>query len=194
MKKIYMIWEDDWGNTGIFFDNEKDAKEYCALLNNGHVIGSCGHYRYSYKIFKSFNTMQDFKTEKKADYKNYLKDAIKALKESINEVKRNRYYFNVNFGDSYYADFSLEHFENVLNNFKEDYYSASQPSYETYIGYHYGKNRCLTKEDLPIIKEAYKKAKLELKNMQKTLKQYQKEYVELCGKTNNPKEEKELTK
>lgn len=194
MKKIYMIWEKDWGNTTIFFENEKDAKEYCELKNNEHDIDREAHYRYTIKQMTFYNSMEDYKTSQDKDYKEELKSAIKGLKNNIKKIQENNYYFYVDLGESYSRTFSMEEFEEILNNFKANYYTAREPSYETYIDYHWGKSRYITEEDLPIIKKGYKEAKQQLKNMQTTLKNYQKEYVELCGNKKGNKEEKELIK
>ena len=194
MKQIYMIWEEDWGNTTIFFENEKDAKEYCELKNNEHDISYGAHYRYTIKQMTFYNSMEDYKTSKDKDYKKGLKSAIEGLKKSIQKIENNRYFFDVWFEHEYSISCSMEKFEEILNNFKTEYYTARQPSYETYIDYHWGKSRYITEEDLPIIKKRYKKAKQQLKDMQTTLRNYQKEYVELCGSKKEKKEEKELIK
>ena len=87
MKKIYMIWERDWGNTGIFFENEKDAEKYCELRNNRYEIGYDAHYSFSVKPMDFYNSMEDYKTTK--HFMGELKDAIKGLKNSIEKIQKN---------------------------------------------------------------------------------------------------------
>lgn len=189
-----MIWERDWGNTGIFFENEKDAEEYCKLKNNSYAINYEAHYSFIVKPMTFYNSMEDYKTIKNKDYKDELKDAIAGLKESIEKIQKNNYSFDVRLNDGYYLRCDLEEFEEILNNFKEERYYVSTPGYETFLGYEPGKSRYLTKEDLPIVEKGYKKAKQQLSDMKITLKRYQKEYVELCGSKKENKEEKELIK
>ena len=156
MKKIYMIWEADWGNTGIFFENEKDAEDFCKLKNNKFDIDSNAHYIYSVKQMKFYNSMEDYKTSENESYEQELKNAIKGLQNSIKKIENNEYLFCVNVDGEYYQYFSLRLFEEVLNNFKENKYTISQPGHESYLfGYKCGDSRYLTKEDLPKVEEGY---------------------------------------
>lgn len=196
MKKIYMIWEEDWGNTGIFFDDEKAALEYCQLKNDNF---SNGHAPFTIKQMTYYKDMEDYKILNAKDMKWQLRDAIKGLKEVIDNIKNNRHYFVVKLKGGYYLDCSLDRFEEILtegkeNKFKNKHYFASTPGYETFLGYEYGKSREVKIDDLPAIEESYKKAKEELNNKEKRLKKYQKEYVELCGIKKENEKEKELIK
>ncbi len=192
-----MIWDENWGNTGIFFDDEKVAKEFCELKNNRYRIGSEAHYNYLVKSMDFYNSMEDYKISQKKYYKHELKVAIKGLKESIEEIESNNFYFYVDLDDGscngYHISCNLKKFEEILNNFREEHYTVrtfSSEYYDTETIY-------LSKKDLPKIKKAYKEAKKELNHMKTTLIKYQKEFVELCGsekQTAKKAEEKELTK
>ena len=197
MKDIYMIWEANWGNTGIFFDNKKDAQEYCKLKNNQYDIDTGAHYMYSIKSMTFYKSIEDYKIKRGKDYKNELKSAIESLKNSIAKIENNRYDFDVRLDDDYYLHCTLEKFEDILNDFKEEKFYVNTPGYETFLGYKPGEYRYLTKKDLPIVEKGYEKSKEQLKDMKTTLKKYQKEFVELCGgekQTIEEAEEKELTK
>lgn len=196
MKKIYMIWEEDWGNTGIFFDDKKAALEYCQLKNDRF---DNGHAPFYIKEMTNYKDMQDYKSSNEKDMKWQLKEAITALKKIVNEIKKNIYSFNVKLKDGFYIRCSLDRFEEILiegkeNNFKHKCYFATTPGYETFLGYEPGETRQVKVDDLPDIEQGYKKAKRKLKDKESRLKKYKIEYVELCAKNKAVKNEEELVK
>ena len=190
MKKIYMIWETEWGNTGIFFANEKEARDYCNLKNNSQEIGSYAHYIYKTKEMNFYNSMEDYKINSKR-YKTELKCAIEGLKNSIEKVKNNIFEFYVEFEDGFSIKLSMKKFDEVLNKFNQKRFIVCKSGYEAFNSSHYFEtHRYLSKDDLARVKEEYKKAKEKLKTMQNTLEAYQKEYIKLFDKDG----EKELQK
>ena len=193
MKKIYMIWEENWGNTGIFFDDKNAALEYCRLRNDRYDNG-CAPY--SIIIMENYRDMEDFKSSNTKDMKWQLKDAISGLKKVIEKIKNNRHMFYVELKDGFKVGCTLERFEEILtegkeNKFKNKVFFASKLSYSEFES---DESRSVKVEDLPCIEKGYKKAKQELKVKESRLKKYQKEYVELCGNKKVNKEEKELIK
>ena len=195
MKKIYMIWETEWGNTGIFFSNEKDAEKFCTLKNDKNDINAEVVNHFYYKEMELFDCLGDCLLKNKNELKIDLKKAIEGLKDNLKRIENNSAYFSVDFGDTFYLKLNLNEFEILLNDINTkkhngECYLAKTIGYETFLGNWKQEQRSLTKNDLPKIKECYEQAILNIKSMKQRLKEYQKMYVELFDK----EEEKELQK
>ena len=65
MEKVYMIWESDWGNTGIFFVDKNTAKIYCQLRNDKYRIDGEATNTFTYKEMELYDSMEDYKNNQK---------------------------------------------------------------------------------------------------------------------------------
>ena len=204
MKKIYMIYERDYGSRHIFFENEKDAQEYCDLHNDTYNVDSEAHYDYYVKEADLYDSMDEYKNKDIKSHLRYLKDAVDELTKSILKVKSENHSFTIRFKDGFHITLYMDDLKEMLLKIKEGKFNAKEYraetyGYETYIGtWHSGESRNLTKKDLPEIVKGYKKIKSDIKNMENRLKRYMKEYVELSQsekvKDETLENEKELTK
>lgn len=185
MKEIYMIWEADWGNTGIFFDDEQKAKEYCEFRNDRYDIDSDAHRTFFPKKMKMFDSMEDYKKSKSDWYLGELKDAIKGLEESLDRIKTGRHYFEVQINKKHVIGLSLKGFETFF---------AEGPQKTPYSVPYNFEIISLKEKHAPAILVGYEKAKKEIAHLEKKLDAYKKEYSKLKAENRNNNEEKELTK
>lgn len=185
MEKVYMIWENDWGNTGIFFVDEKTAKIYCQLRNDKYRIDGEATNTFTYKEMELYDSMEDYKNNQKEIYKHYLKEAIEELKNSISKIENGRYIFEIRLKDGFCfrSDLSgIKILSKIVKQgkFKEGSYHASKEGYETFLGWHHGETRDLKEEDLPEIERGFRKEMVKFKNMKTRLEDYKKEYIALA--------------
>lgn len=185
MKTVYVITY--YGDkTSLCFTNEEDAEKYCEIENDNRELYDGKPY--SYRTQEQYDSFEEYKANNEKFYKELYKSIIKNLGESIARIKENKHYFSVEFEREFQYKFTMKEFEEAVNNFKENHYYARQPEYcETLT--HEAEARYLTKEDLPIIKKGYEKAKKLLKNLEDRRVQYTKELEKLNQKENNSEEE-----
>ena len=185
MKTVYVITY--YGDkTSLCFTNEEDAEKYCEIENDNRDLYDGKPY--SYRTQEQYNSFEEYKANNKGHYKKLYKSILKNLDESISRIKENKHYFSVEFEREIQYRFTMKEFEEAVNNFKEKRYYARQPEYcETLT--HEAETRYLTKEDLPIIKKGYEKAKRLLQSLENKRVQYAKELEEMNKKENNSEEE-----
>lgn len=70
MKKIYMIYEQDWGHTGITFTNKKSATKFVNFLND------CYNGFTYIKTKNIYDSIEDFTKNNLPEMKEDLKKAI----------------------------------------------------------------------------------------------------------------------
>lgn len=194
MDRIYMIWDNDLGNTGIFFKDEKIAEAYCQLRNDKYKIDGEATNTFTYKEMELYNSMEDYKKDNKEIYKHYLKEAIDELKNSIKKIENSQYIFEFKLKDGFCfrSDLSgIKLLSKIVKSgkFKEGSYHASKEGYETFLGWHHGETRALKEEDLPAIEKGFKKEMEKFRNMKTRLEDYKKEYIELLGQKEKKSEE-----
>lgn len=183
MKKIYMIWEEYWGNTGIFFTDEKKAEEYCDFRNCRYDIDSDSRKSFTYKSMGMFDSMEDYKKSRPNQYMIELRDAIKGLEESIDHIKTGRHYFDVRLDKKHVIGLTLQGFETFF---------TEGPEKTAYCVSDFDVK--LKEKHTPAVVVGYEKAKKELADMEKKLNEYKKEYAMLKAENKSNNEEKELTK
>ena len=191
MKKIYAVCELVDGNieSTIYFEDKKDAEYFCQLKADKN-----DRYHFWFKEERVlFDNLEDYK-ESKNNYLEELKFAIDGLKDSIKRIKTNKEKFTIFFDKSFYKDFSLEDFKNVLtgDNYKECIIESDD--YVTLLGEFKGITRKMTEEDLPLVKNEYEEVKQMLKYMEKRLTNYKREYVGLLYGKKVDKQEQTLEK
>ena len=181
MKDIYMIWEENFGNTTIFFEKKEDAEIFCQLKNEKY-----SHNIYSYKEMTFYNNFEDYKKNDSKMYKYYLKEAIKGLTQKIKEIENDKSSYFIELKDEFHISCYKSTFEDILKKGKYENYTAT---YWTFSDFRPDEYRGLTKEDLPEIKKGYTEAKKHFDDMKKRLENYKREYVELVGKDKEEKQE-----
>ena len=73
MKKIYMIYEEDWGHTGVTFTNKKSAEKFVEFQND------CYNSRYYIKPKKLYDNLEEYVKNNKSQTKEDIKRAIEKL-------------------------------------------------------------------------------------------------------------------
>lgn len=180
MKKVYMIWEDGWGNTGIFFEDEIEANKFASLKNN-----------YSVKSFCIYENINDYKNNKKDNYIIELKKAIEEKEKEIYKFEAGKDVF-VTISDELYK-MNTKNIEDVLNKksspiiFIKEVTSFDNNYYE-FFEY----NRKFINKNLYLFVAKYEEELEKYQQNKKLLKEFKQEYLELM--TNFKEEQNELTK
>ena len=172
MKKVWMIHERYISTakyTGMTFNDEKTADEFCKLLNDGD------DWYYFSKPLEVYESIEDYKMNNNDAYTKKLWKAIDTLQQSIlPDRKEFRIYIN-----EYYGDFTFDELNDILaGNFGK--YTVMD---------HDGYFRHIEDEDLPEIKKEYQRVQQEIEDMKVRLDKYMKE---LCANMKSKTEEKEM--
>lgn len=107
MKKIYMIYEEDWGHTGITFTSKKSAESYLKYLDAIHP-----NTYYFIKTKKLYDNFEECMSSNK-------KELISDLKEILNKLKDKDKWVKLHFKNGVFK-MSYNEMEKVVKNNKLD--------------------------------------------------------------------------
>lgn len=120
MKKNYMVYEKDYGTTGIIFDSLKEVNNYVKLMNDANVE------QYYYKEYNSYNSVKDFFDNNQEQYINFLNNYKDKIENNYCKVKLTEGLINL-----YYR-----HMKTIVEKKKLDFcgWSYENKSYEVKCG------------------------------------------------------------
>ena len=177
-----MIWEENWGNTGIFFENEDEAEKFVSLKEF-----------YCVKSFDLYENVKDYKNENKGKYIDLLEDAIKRKAEQIKDLE-DGFYVSVKIDNCFYRMYSAE-LERYINGNKKPYIDRVESDYPYgFDCYSFEYDDNFLRDNIQVFVNEYNDKIETIKQHKKELSKLKKEYLKLKTEKSNIIKETEESK
>lgn len=185
MKKIYLIYDIDYGSTGIFFTDKNEALEFAKISDD-----------YSVRENYLFENVNEYKSMNKEEYVKMLKRQIEKLKDKIDYFVSGSASIEITIYDNsgnHCERFSIES-RNINSILKDKEIPSKVLHYCNEFSTDYNiistkREREKLKKYLPEFTQACIKAVKEFDENKKLLEKYKKELIAIKIEDNNQQEE-----